>query len=293
MRHNFEYMKDTPDRRPVNIAGVEHTVFAIFILGVAASTTVFVHAMNGIPVPLPTGTPEPKQPPIILSANLAEGTQEQNEPPEAPRETATHESKPLRKLPSHVFLNAQFIPQAPLGVWSAPWDEACEEVSVFMAVQWAKRATPVTASEASAEILKIVAFENANFGYHNDTTLRETAKLFTRFYQYDNIELSYDISLDDIRAELASGNVILLPVAGSLLENPFFASAPPYHMVVAVGYDDTSREFIVLEPGTKRGANYRYSYDTLWNAIHDWTGSNATITTGRKGMIVVRPATAE
>ena len=179
------------------------------------------------------------------------------------------------------------------GVWTVPWNEACEEVSVFMAMQWATHADPITAKTASTEILKIVAFENAAFGYHNDTTLRETAKLFTRFYHYDNIELSYDISIDDIRRELASGNVVLLPAAGSLLKNPYFSSPPPYHMVVAVGYDDVSREFIVQEPGTRRGENYRYSYDTLSNAIHDWTGNNATMTTGRKGMIVVRPPTLE
>lgn len=285
-------MNGRPQRHPTHTAGVEHTVLALFVLGVVASTTVFVHAMSGVSLSLPIDRPELQQPPVILSANLVEGTHEQNTP-KAPVVNTAPENELPTILPSHVFLKVPFVSQAPLGVWTAPWNEACEEAAVFMAMQWVNRGGTITAKTASAEILRIIAFENATFGYHSDTTLRETAKIFTRLYRYDNIKLSYDITLDDVRRELASGNIVLLPVAGSLLKNPYFATPPPYHMVVAVGYDDSSREIIVQEPGTRRGENYRYAYDILSNAIHDWTGSDATITTGRKGMIVVHPVTAE
>ena len=60
-------------------------------------------------------------------------------------------------------------------------------------------------------------------------------------------------------------------------------------MVVVRGYDDVAKEFIVNDPGTRFGEGYRYPYATLWAASHDWTGSDATVTAGRKAMIVVEP----
>ena len=98
-----------------------------------------------------------------------------------------------------------------------------------------------------------------------------------------------DITVADVRGALAAGNLVLLPAAGKLLGNPYYAQPPLYHMVVVVGYDDEAEEFIVHDPGTRRGKNFRYKYDTLWNAVHDWTGDPKTILGGEKAMIVVAP----
>jgi len=60
-----------------------------------------------------------------------------------------------------------------------------------------------------------------------------------------------------------------VPLAGRELNNPYFrAPGPIYHMLVIKGYD--SDEFIVNEVGTKRGDSFKYKYDVLINAIHDW-----------------------
>ena len=60
-------------------------------------------------------------------------------------------------------------------------------------------------------------------------------------------------------------------------------------MVVIIGYDDQTREFIVHEPGTKQGNKFRYRYENLVHAIHDWTGNPATILEGKKTMLVIHP----
>lgn len=191
-------------------------------------------------------------------------------------------------LPASVYIKVPFTPQAPFLNWSDPYTEACEEASAVMAMAWA-RGEDLTPLSADAGILGAIAYENFYFGYNHDTALRETAKIFTRYYGYKKIREAYGINLDDIKFELASGNIVIVPASGAMLANPYYASPPPYHMLVISGYDDISKEFITNDPGTRRGRGYRYAYDILWNAIHDWTGDEATLLEGRKGMIVVEP----
>ena len=192
-------------------------------------------------------------------------------------------------IPQTVLWDVPFSSQAPFENWSQPWQDACEEASVLMAVAWA-RGAELTPSFAAEEILQQVQFEEKVLGYHRDTNLKDTARLLKDFYRYENFDLRYDgVTPENIKKEVASGNLVIVPLAGEVIENPYFTSPPHYHMVVVRGYDDKTREFIVNEPGTKHGNGLRYRYDNLMEAIHDWTGSAATILDGEKAMIVVRP----
>ncbi len=89
-----------------------------------------------------------------------------------------------------------------------------------------------------------------------------------------------------MKNELAKGYPIIVPMAGRDLGNPYFSGEGPwYHALVIIGYDKTS--FITNDPGTRRGEHYRYKYDVLMNAIHDWTGVKENIRDGRKVALVV------
>ena len=46
-------------------------------------------------------------------------------------------------------------------------------------------------------------------------------------------------------------------------------------MLVIIGFDDKTGEFITNDPGTKRGAEFRYKYKILLNAIHNWDHDRA------------------
>lgn len=194
--------------------------------------------------------------------------------------------------PLSVFLSVPFVLQAPFGDWGEPWQDACEEASVLMAAAWLKNKTFAPA-EAKQKILEMVDYEIYNFGYHRDTSLGQTAKLLKLFGEIENLKLVYDIDLGDIKQELASGNIVIVPAAGAVLtiENPYFSSPPIYHMVVAIGYDDIAGEIIVNDPGTKYGQSFRYSYQVFSRAIHDWTGSEKSVLLGQSGMIVVSSIT--
>lgn len=89
-----------------------------------------------------------------------------------------------------------------------------------------------------------------------------------------------------IKKLITSGYPVILPVAGQLLGNPNFTGAgPPYHMIVVKGFDN--KNFITHDPGTKNGANYKYSFATIEKAIHDWNGSKDNVLSGRKAMLIL------
>jgi len=77
------------------------------------------------------------------------------------------------------------------------------------------------------------------------------------------------------------------------LGNPYFRTPGPiYHMLVVKGYDED--EFITNDVGTKRGDGFRYKYDRLISAIHDWDHQSAEggmtdeeIARGRRVLIVI------
>jgi hypothetical protein len=60
------------------------------------------------------------------------------------------------------------------------------------------------------------------------------------------------------------------------------------------GYDETEGEFITNDPGTRMGNGYRYKYEKLIAAVHDWNHelaaggmTNEEMDQGRKVVIVV------
>jgi len=185
---------------------------------------------------------------------------------------------------TQVNLNVPFSSQAPGGDWSYPFEHTCEEVSVLMVHYYLKGKTFGDVNETRQELLDIVNFENQKYGFSNDTDTEQTA-IFARDYYGYNVETFYNITLDDIKRELKDGNPVIVPTAGRLLGNPNFTGLGPiYHMLVIKGY--TSDEFITNDGGTRNGANYRYSYKVLKNAIHDW--NKGDILNGRSAMIVIK-----
>ena len=92
------------------------------------------------------------------------------------------------------------------------------------------------------------------------------------------------------RAELARGNLVLVPANGIKLNNPNFTPpGPDRHMLVIKGYDLDSGEFITNDPGTRKGEGYRYKEEIIMGAITDYPTGDHLQMTGEeeKAMIVV------
>jgi Peptidase_C39 like family len=190
-------------------------------------------------------------------------------------------------LPVKTYLPVPFLCQAPYANWSQPWQDGCEEAAIIMAMRYVK-GKPVSRKSGNRELLDQVRFQRRKYGGHFDLTAAQSVQLIKDYYNYNDVSVRYDITIEDIKDELAKGNIVITPMAGRELENPYYTPPGPlYHYMVFKGYDGRSGEFITNDPGTKRGRNYRYKYQAAYAAIHDWTGDKQTIASGRKAMIIV------
>jgi len=192
-------------------------------------------------------------------------------------------------FPDSVNLAVPFTSQAPHGNWGDPYQEACEEASVYMVHEYYEGIPEgmIPADTADLDLLNIVAFEKELFGYYQDTTAEKTGMLAELMFGH-TYRLIEEPTIDKIKTELVAGRPVLVPAAGRLLSNPYFTPPGPlYHMLVIRGYTQ-SGQFIVNDPGTSRGESFLYDFDTILYALHDWN-EGGEITQGRKVVIVLYP----
>jgi hypothetical protein len=188
----------------------------------------------------------------------------------------------LKKL-----LSVPFLCQAPFGNWGEPYQEACEETALIMARHY-QTGKPIYLKDGDREILDLVDYQERTLGGHFDLTAKQVKKLAEDYYKMKNIALSYEFSIEDMKRALDEDKVVIVPAAGRLLRNPYYTPpGPAYHNLLIIGYDDGRGEFITNDAGTKRGKNYRYKYQVVYNAIHDWAGSKANIEKGKKALLTV------
>ena len=206
--------------------------------------------------------------------------------------TNTDKTPPETTLPDKFDIKVSFASQAPLGDWSMPYQEACEEASMIMAARYFKN-EKLDASIMDQEILKVVKWEEDN-GYPIDLTAGQTAEVLQKYFGL-GASLNKTVSETEIKKKLVAGNLIIVPLAGRDIGNPFYHQPGPlYHMLLIRGFNED--EFITNDPGTRRGEAYRYLYgDLLW-AVHDWVGGvrefqdprpEPDMRTGARVMVVV------
>ncbi|HLD21078.1 MAG TPA: C39 family peptidase [Patescibacteria group bacterium] len=192
-------------------------------------------------------------------------------------------------LPVSKNLAVPFTSQAPNGNWDEPYQEGCEEASVYMVHAYFSGMDEgrIPASTADEALLQIVEFEMELFGFYKDTTTEQTGVLAELMYGH-TYQLVANPTVEDIQSKLVQGHPVIVPAAGRLLGNPYFtAPGPLYHMLVIRGYTEDG-QFIVNDPGTYRGEAFLYDFDTIMNAMHDWN-EGGEITDGGKVVLVLSP----
>ena len=191
---------------------------------------------------------------------------------------------------SHKILDIPFIPQAPFAEWDNPiFQDGCEEAAALMAVYWA-RGKSLDKWKAKEEIIAMSAYQKEKFGEYRDTSSYDTMeRIIKGYFGYNDVEVKREIVLKDIIDEIKKGRAVIVPTNGRLLGNPYFTlPGPERHNLVIRGYDSEKQEFIVNDPGTRRGEKYRYQEEILFNAIRDYpTGYHQPIDRIEKVMIVV------
>lgn len=237
-------------------------------------------------------TPEvPVTPVAATSTRVASTTKAPTLPPKTTTTpVATTSVKQEAQIPNTFLLNVAFVQQAPFGKWDVVHEETCEEASMIMVDKYFRQQA-LNETIGEQELQKIIAWEN-DHNYAVDLTASETVKVLKDYYGL-SARLSREVTVDRIKYELFKGNVVIIPAAGRLLGNPNFkAPGPIYHMLLIKGYND--KEFITNDPGTRKGNSYKYSYERLLNAIHDWNPAlakdgmtDAEMAQGEKVIVVV------
>ncbi len=226
-------------------------------------------------------------------AELVESVNLVTLPLAAPTSTATKSAAAAMApvtITRQLLAPVPFISQAPRGQWSDPdFQDGCEEASALMAMHWANGFS-LNIKDATADISQLVNFQKQSpEGYRLDLSATDTAALMREYFSYSKIELQNNVRASDLVRELQQGKVIIAPVNGRLLNNPNFKPPGPlYHMLVVIGYDPKRQQFITNDPGTRKGAQYRYPVTTFMAALRDYpSGHNEEIVEKAKRVIVV------
>lgn len=215
-------------------------------------------------------------------------------------------------LPKKVENKVPFMVQSPFAKWDELHEESCEEASLIMLKYYndtlvdnfdlalnknkfslnkkmiGKDSFIILKNVAEEEIQKIVKYQIEKYGDFHDTDAQITKEIGVEYFKLDNLKIIEDFKIIDLKKELAQGSIILVPTAGRELKNPYFSGAGPlYHNLVITGYNDAKNTFITNDPGTRRGENYEYKQQLLYNAIHDFPGDKNKILQGKKRAVLM------
>lgn len=176
-----------------------------------------------------------------------------------------------------VNLPVPFTPEAPDGLMVKPWNNACEEATLVMLDEYYSGNTDLTIPKARAKklMLNYINIENKIFGYNGNTDAKEMVKLVNEYSKYFEARIITNPTLEQIKDELRAKRPVAALIYGFKLQNPrilFSRSGSYYHTFVIKGFDDKTKEFIVNDNGDlKKGLDLRYSYDTIMNALADYS----------------------
>lgn len=235
-----------------------------------------------------TNTKEDSQKKIDQEDNQEQDTSEENVQESSEKDSV--EDGDNKALPrTELILGVPFASQAPFGDWADPRQQhGCEEASLLMAHYWIL-GKPLPTQTALEEIFAMSEFEDKNYGGAYDLSIADTLKFWREYFGYKKSFVKYNISMEDIKKEIAKGNPTITPMDGTKLNNPHYtAPGPERHELVVIGYDDNKQEFITHDPGTRYGENYHYNYDIFMNAIRDYkTGFDEPVDIIMKAMLVI------
>lgn len=214
--------------------------------------------------------------------------------PQDTKEEIISQSTPDKKPIHHTEITQQdvfFTVQAPSNNWSVKlFQDACEETSMLMASEWSQGNKTLSVEDVMRKISLMAKYEEVTFKSSVDLSIADTALMLRDYWNMNNVSLIRNASKEAIIDVLYDNAIVIAPTNGKALRNPFFtAGGPDEHMLVIIGYDPQTKEFITNDPGTSRGEKYRYKEDVLYDAIRDYpTGDHKPIEGVQKDVAVVR-----
>lgn len=211
---------------------------------------------------------------ITVKKNLAQQLANVQKNAEAVlNEEKTEEEAIIQKTaPKTIHLNVPFTVQAPFANWDIH-KESCEEASVLMVDYYLQGIKDLSPETADIEIRKMKDWQVENLGSEPDL-YREDYVNFVEKYFVDKkykVRMLQGVTVEDLKKELIAGNPVIIPATAKLLKNPWYHEQD-YHMLVVIGYIESQKTIITNDPGTKRGQNWAYDYNTIETVLKDQKG---------------------
>lgn len=179
---------------------------------------------------------------------------------------------------TQVSLAVPYISEAPDNNWTGPWKNACEEASIAMADYYYRGSRSVAKDVAKNYMWDLFTKQNQLYNSNADADSVRTLKLIADYSSFQG-KIIDKPTIAEIKKELQQKRLVISLHYGFDLKNkniPFLATGSSYHMMVIVGYDDTTKEFITNDPGDmKAGLNHRYDYDLFMKTLHDFDFNQA------------------
>ncbi|HMB65357.1 MAG TPA: C39 family peptidase [Patescibacteria group bacterium] len=199
--------------------------------------------------------------------------------------------KPEDESGSKILISGvPFTPQAPFGNWQDQrQQDGCEEASALMSVRWA-RGQNLTRQQALGEIKTISDFLQNKYGEYRDISLLNMRNwIFQDYLDHSRVRVEPDVAIRDIIRELGDGNLVLAPMNGQKLTNPYYTPpGPSRHMIIIRGYDPANKIFITNDPGTRHGELFEYNAQSFYEAIRAYpTGYHEPIPEVSRDVIIV------
>jgi hypothetical protein len=161
-------------------------------------------------------------------------------------------------------LSVPYSVQAPNANWKV-FENACEEDALLMYHDYLEgdHRTDIPASEADSALRSMQKWQVDNWGAEKDLTIERTGQLAKALWGY-----SYEVlpaTRENIRAQVAAGRPVIIPVMTHSLENHYYGPNTVYHEVLVKGYKDDG--VITNDGGVAQGKNWFYAWNIMYQAI--------------------------
>lgn len=203
----------------------------------------------------------------------------------APKPAETPVPKPTT-IKAQMNLSVLFVPQAPMKIWDEIHEDTCEEAAMLMLEAYQNDVSKMSNEEMERRLMDLINYQKDHYGGNvwKSTDYKTVLEMMHDVLGLKTAKILPVKSIEDVKAQIALGRPVLLLAAGKTLKNPNFKNGGPlYHGLVAKGY--TATTIITNDPGTRLGADYAYSNEVLFDAIHDW--NDGDVYNGAKLMIVI------
>lgn len=172
-----------------------------------------------------------------------------------------------------------FLSQAPLNQWKdLRQAQGCEEAVALMALAWVRDQTSIDPKVGRDYIVDMSDWQKRYYGNFVDTSIPDSAaRLLKHYIGIENFRVKENISVQDIKEEVAKGFIVITAIDGRKIGNVHYRNGGPrHHELLVTGYDTSTDMFVVNDPGTYKGKGLRIKSSVLQSALKDYPSGNGS-----------------